>query len=321
MTEEEKAERNRELAQRIRGELRLLRIDCAVRVEGKLDADALFWSRILESVLPDLTFKIYRYANYPTGNTYGKLNVLKFKEFVGRDFILCVDSDYDYLLEKEELRHPFIFQTYVYSVENYQCYAPSLLSILKQFLSKEDIRFDFVDLMERYSSIIYQLLVYSLFSMKTDGEFNADKCGNEIGFNGVKDRESDLTNLMQNIDNQCLIWASRYDTLPEFSDFKLRISELGLTEENAYLFIRGHDLKDKAVYKLLKNIAEPLKNAEFEIRKKDRSSVGIAQYKVHLKENNLYHLLTNNINYTDCSFYQKIENDLRTAFSSHIILF
>ncbi len=314
MTPEEKAERNRAEVKRIRGELRLLRLDCAVRVEGKYDTDEIFWSHLMRNVLPDLTFKVYRYANYPTAPAFGKSNVLKFKEFAARDFILCVDSDYDYLLEKEDLNHPFIFQTYTYSVENYQCYAPSLLLILKRFLDLESVDYDFVDLMNRYSSIVHRLLVYSLFSMKIDGEFNADKCGLAIGFDSLQDIELGLIDLVQNIENQCLILAERYDALPEFSDFKLRIAELGLTESNAYLFIRGHDLKDKVIKKFLERIAEPLKNTEFENRIREIGGEGAAQYQEHLRRNSFGNLLKNNMNYTDCSFYQKIETDLRTAF-------
>lgn len=316
MTQEQKAEINRDLVRRIRGELRLLRVDCAVRVEGKHDLDEIFWSRILRKNLPNLSFKVYRYANYPTEPAFGKANVLKFKEFAARDFILCVDSDYDYLLEKEDLMNPFVFQTYVYSVENYQCYAPSLLPILKKFLDLEEADFDFVDLAERYSSIVYRLLVYSLFSMHIDGEFNADKCGNEIGFKMVRNLEDDLLSLAQDIENQCLIWAARYDGLPGFSDFKLRISELGLNEKNAYLFLRGHDVLEKVVQKFLEGIAKPFKDDEFKRRIKEGGSESAAQYDAHTKSNNFGILLKNNTNYTDCSFYQKIENDLRTVFHS-----
>ena len=255
-----------------------------------------------------------RYANYPIAPAYGKSNVLKFKEFAARDFILCVDSDYDYLLEKEDLINPFIFQTFTYSVENYQCYAPSLLPILKTFLDCEAVDYDFVDLMNRYSSIVYRLLVYSLFSMKIDGEFNADKCGQAIGFERLRDIELGLIDLVQNIENQCLVLGERYDALPEFSDFKLRIAELGLTESNAYLFIRGHNLKDKVIKKFLERIAEPLKNVEFEHRRRQNGGEGAAQYQEHLRRNSFENLLKININYTDCPFYQKIENDLRMAF-------
>ena len=50
----------------------------------------------------------------------------------GPDMIACVDADYDYLLQgatscsQKILNSPYVFHTYVYAIENYQCYAPSL---------------------------------------------------------------------------------------------------------------------------------------------------------------------------------------------------
>jgi hypothetical protein len=120
--------------------------------------------------------------------------------------------------------------------------------------------------------------------------------------------------LIFKIDNQCIIWSTRYDALPEFLDFKLRLSELGLTEKNAYLFLRGHDILEKVVQKFLEGIAEPLKNAEFARKIREVGGEGAAQYQVHLTNNSFRNLLNTNTNFTDCSFYQKIENDLREAF-------
>ena len=71
---------------------------------------------------------------------------------------------------------------------------------------------------------------------------------------------------MQSIDNQCLGFEKKYDKLSEFQFFKEKLIELGLTETNAYLFIRGHDLLENVVLKLLKYIAEPFIKTEFERR-------------------------------------------------------
>ena len=51
---------------------------------------------------------------------------------LGDDMIACVDADYDYLMQgatdqsKKVLKSPYVFHTYVYAIENFQCYAPSL---------------------------------------------------------------------------------------------------------------------------------------------------------------------------------------------------
>ena len=52
------------------------------------------------------------------------------EEILGRDMIACVDADYDYLLQgatdqsRKVLQSPYVFHTYVYAIENFQCYAP-----------------------------------------------------------------------------------------------------------------------------------------------------------------------------------------------------
>ena len=51
------ADKIAEYVRRIRQELRLLRVDCAVRVEGKKDTDAWFWSERLKKYCPKRRLK------------------------------------------------------------------------------------------------------------------------------------------------------------------------------------------------------------------------------------------------------------------------
>ncbi len=309
-------ERMAEYVKRIRADLRLLRLDCAVRVEGKKKTDEWFWSLTLSQIFLEKAFKIYRYSNLPTENSFGKQNVLQFKDFAASDYILCVDSDYDYLLENPDLQHPFIFQTYVYAVENYQCYAPNLINILRRGCDTEGGVFNFEDFINHYSKAIYPLLVYSLFSMKIDGEFTAIKCGEQIGFKKIQNLDIDLASLMQLVDNQCLDFEKKYDELSEFQLFKQRLIELGLTETNAYLFVRGHDLLENVVLKLLKHIAEPIIKTEFERRIKENGHQSASAYQTYLKNHKFENLLSNHFSFQGNLFFQKIDSDIRTSFEN-----
>ena len=313
------ADKIAEYVRRIRQELRLLRVDCAVRVEGKKDTDAWFWSETIKKVLPEKTFKVYKYSNLPTENSTGKQNVLQFKEFAAPDFILCVDSDYDYLLENPDLQRPFIFQTYVYSVENYQCYAPNLKNILQKRFDTEGVSgFDFEDFMAHYSAIIHRLLVYSLFSMKTDKQFTAFDCGQKARFFQHENIVTDLGNLAVRVDNQCIIYANKFDESLEFQNFNKRIKALGLIETNAYLFFRGHNLLENVVLKLLGIAGKFIKTAEFERRRNlTNGKQAIAAYDAFLKQNSFGNLLSNHTAFTESPFFQKIENDLLTAFGQN----
>ncbi len=56
-------------------------------------------------------------------------------DILGRDMIACVDADYDYLIQgrthqsQRILNSPYVFHTYVYAIEDFQCCAPSLHNV------------------------------------------------------------------------------------------------------------------------------------------------------------------------------------------------
>ena len=102
--------------QRMKTEVILLRLDKVVLVEGA--TDKLFWAELLDTAIRE-KYEIFPSVNHPTYDTTGKSALLKhYVQFANVDFTLCLDSDYDYLLEKPILTLPFVFQTYVYSIEN-----------------------------------------------------------------------------------------------------------------------------------------------------------------------------------------------------------
>ena len=304
--------------ERLKTELFTLRRDCIVRVEGTKPTDDAFWTKTLNYVLPNMKVLVFKTSNYPTENSAGKEDVLKFKEFAARDFILCVDSDYDYLLENPDLKRPFIFQTYVYSVENYQCYPPNLKNVLQERFNTEGVsNFDFEDFISRYSQVIHRLLVYSLYSVKTENrnnKFTVSDCGQAARFYQNENVVTNLSNLAVRVDNKCVIYADKYESLTEFQDFKRRIEVLGLTETNAYLFFRGHNLLENVIVKLLENLGLPILRTEFERR---RSLKNGKQYDDFLKENSFEKLLANHTAFTESPFFQKIESDLLTAFGQN----
>jgi len=125
-------------------------------VEG-LD-DINFWREIFKKFAPiEINPRINR------GSVNGKAAILKKICKTGKDIIICVDSDFDYLLSKFSVdaniinNHICIFQTYAYSIENLQCYANSLnelcKKISKNYLPK--IEFDFNNFLQKFSEKIY----------------------------------------------------------------------------------------------------------------------------------------------------------------------
>lgn len=85
-------------------------------------------------------------------------------EPLGRDMIACVDADYDYLMQgrthqsQRILNSPYVFHTYVYAIENFQCYAPSLHNVCVSVTLNDHRIFDFRDYFQQFSDTIFPLL-------------------------------------------------------------------------------------------------------------------------------------------------------------------
>ena len=225
--------------------------------------DISFWRSILSPFeRQGVNFDI----QLPSHNTLqkGKTAVLEFADRVGQNLVLCVDSDYDYLLQgnsdTSELinKNQYIFQTYAYSIENLKCYSEGLHLILSQSSKNDTKIFDFNELMQLYSSIAYKLFLWSVhFSLKQDTtSFTLTEFCDTIkvldkvqvsdkfasAFQGLKDRVAiKLSELERNYPND----------VNEIQSLAKKLEQLGVLPTNTYLFIQGHTIKDNVVLMFL----------------------------------------------------------------------
>lgn len=291
---------------RMQDEVFQLRLEHVILVEGK--SDVRFWEHILEQVIAH-RFKIYSYVNFPTQNTSGKRTLTRYYlPFASRGMVFCLDSDYDYLLDNQNLKRPFVFQTYVYSVENYFCYAPSLARILTIGTRVAQAEFNFEQFFSRYAVSVYDWLVCQLFDKHTNGTEPAPP----PVFSTITEPEEDLGALAQQISLQIAPQLSILKDNTGFEDFIGQLAESGLTTQNAYLFIRGHDLLEKVTLKLLKRVAEPIIEQEFS----NLSNEGKAEYTAYQKQTTFEKLLYQNLNIINCPFYERIRADIQLAFET-----
>jgi hypothetical protein len=119
-------------AQYFKDSLLLIERDIAVRIESKNDVD--FWDFTFKKALP---FKRIEFYPQSASGTKGKSGVMLLKEFADKELVLCVDSDYDYLLQNIDLQYPFVFQTHTYSIENYWSFADGLKNMLEKATDTE----------------------------------------------------------------------------------------------------------------------------------------------------------------------------------------
>ena len=277
----------------------------AVRIES--ENDEVFWRPLIEKALPNKTLKFYAFFS-ETSPTKGRPDILKYAQFGDKQLIFCVDSDGSYLLEKTILQTPFLFHTYVDGIENFWCYAEGLPEVLKKVKNTEGSSFDFSDFFSRYSDIIYPYLVYSFYSSKEKNvpkHLSRKQLGIRAGFNSIEG----FTVFQEKLQRFYADRLTPYQEDADFQTFEKRLNELGLAKENAYLFVRCHDILDRVVVPLLHHISD----AHFAVLTTNEEKVN---YKNHLESIVYSEIIRENSAFTDCLFYQWIVRDIQIAFQN-----
>lgn len=237
--------------------------------------DVFFWRSVLGRYEDDkLTFDIMlpsRNQHLDRGKKAAISNMLK---GVGRDMIACVDADYDYILQgatemsRQMLENPYIFHTYAYAIENFQCYAKGLHETCVMVTLNDHRIFNFERFLLSYSQTIWPLFVWHVvFLQRRKMTMHFDMCE----FNKVV--------VLPSVRIQNPQWAIEYlskkvrakmfqlerrfpklkDALPE-TERMLR--DLGINDSNTYLYIQGHHLFDLVVSPVVQTVCDILRNEQ-----------------------------------------------------------
>lgn len=234
--------------------------------------DVAFWRNLLSTFETDRQYfqvMLPSTTSLSKGKKTALMNVLK-PDSLGGNLIACVDSDYDFLLQgATEGSHrinssPYVFQTYVYSIENYHCYAEALHEVCVQATLNDRPLFDFVGFLRRYSLIVHPLFVWNIFfyRMRDTHSFPMHEFHNAIALGDVNIHkpEEALAKIEQQV-KQKLRRLERKFRQQQSLVKKLTVSleRLGLTSESTYLYIQGHHLTDNVVMKLLTPVCTALR--------------------------------------------------------------
>jgi hypothetical protein len=297
------------------------------------EADVPFWKDIFSKHFgqqSSIQTKIHPVSKESLAG--GKKTVLKYADGADKFLLLCVDSDYDYLFDgateqSEKIKHnPFIFQTYAYSIESYQCFAGSLQQIIVEATLCDEELVDFVEFMGNFSKIIYELFLYHCLEERRSQQTNSPSQLLSDCFHKaitiqtdkiIHTGEAELKRL-ENVVAAKLATLSEIDKT-DVDNFRQQLEPLGLTPENTYLFIQGHFLCDKVVMKLLKVVSSFLAKTKFEAYQNSHStaeerSVKCKEYQNHIKSRPIETLLLTHKNYVSCVLIQKIQADIHCYY-------
>jgi hypothetical protein len=242
--------------------------------------DEEFWRLIIENVKPNLRNKIY--FPYPSKKgTRGKDTLKKFREFVNKKFIICIDSDCEYLYDNNVWYiADYIYHTVVYSKENFQCNHFSLNEICKSLTTEN---YDFSSLLENISRRVSPLF-YVWFYFKEinynnvehlinneafarilnfqDSQF--DNIGDEnILFQNIEDRVKNILQNLKNVmDNDS--WYESIFTIDIPNIQNRLIEQYSIHPEDILSFCCGHGVLDQFVEPFMRKLITILKNLKIE---------------------------------------------------------
>lgn len=218
--------------------------------------DAVFWEKTFTHFLPDMKLNFIWASNTPSGHeTTGSAQCLKYKNYLSKQFFICIDSDYRYLLQEVGISAAnFIFQTYTYSIENHFCYAAKLNTTAEQCTGVADKIFDFEAFLLAYSQAVYEAFIWHLHFLKQgDGRtFSKDIFNRILSLNGMPGFSINNNGevIINELSTRCAAKVAELkETYPlaVIATEQAHFTTLGLTPDNTYMYVRGHNLFDLIV--------------------------------------------------------------------------
>lgn len=287
--------------------------------------DILFWRTLLGAYENEKRYFEVMLPSHETlerGKRSVLMNLLCCK--VGKDMIACVDADYDFLMQgktevsRNILENPFVFHTYAYAIENYQCYAPSLHNVCVMVTLNDRAIFNFVRFMQTFSEAIFPLFVWSIWHYRNNlyRQFSITDFNKvvELGRFNMYDPQSTINNLKHKVATRCsLLRHKNPDAKESYMALENELKELGITPETTYLYIQGHHLFDKIIVPIMNMVCGALiRERENEIRRQ-------AVHKIQLRNElscyshnvqDIPQMLKKNSGYVVSELFGRLRNDL-----------
>ena len=288
--------------------------------------DISFWRSIFSDFEDDTC---YFEVMLPSNKSLckGKKSVLmnQLGSRLGENMVACVDSDYDYLLQgvtstsRQINNSRFVFQTYAYAIENYQCYAESLHEACVMATLNDHPLVDFVNFMTLYSQIAYPLFIWSVwfYRKRNLNEFSLmDFCSFvRLDHVSVRQPQDCLIAMDKRVKNKLRDLEKKHSyALDEIESMKAEFTYLGVTPENTYMFIQGHHIMESVVMKVLTPVCNALR------REREEEIKRLAEHHTQFRnELTCYErsllpvdvVLRKHTGFKDSLVYKKLANDIR----------
>ena len=292
--------------------------------------DVLFWRMVLSEFEDETRYfevMLPSRGNLKRGKKQALMSLMHQK--VGTHMIACVDADYDYLLQGETtlskfmLSNPYVLHTYVYAIENYQCYAPGLHNVCVMSTLNDHEVFDFVDFLAQYSRIVFPLFVWSvmLYREGNYGKFTITDFNTIVSIR--HGRMSDVPNALNKLRHKVRVRVqSLQRELPgkkeDYLKTKDLLLQLGVTPETTYMYVQGHHLFNNVVVPTLQTVCDELRRErEKDIRHKSCHALQMQNElsAYNNSQSDISQMLKKSLGYTHSAPYKRLLSDVEKMLS------
>lgn len=293
--------------------------------------DIFFWRSVLSDFEDEHTeFEVMlpSKSNLNRGKKTAMMN--KLGESLGECMIACVDADLDYLLQAHTpssakmLGNPYVVHTYVYAIENYLCYAKSLHNVCVMATLNDRRIFDFEAYLRAYSEIIYELFVWLIW-LHRHGRFNDMPLTTFNNITSVDQlniyKPTDALERLRRSVNRKLAWLQQHvrEAKGKLAPLKEELAQLGVHNDNTYLFIQGHHLMENVVDAAMTPVCTILR------REREKEIKRLAGGNNQQMDNELScyshsqftasQMIRRNTLYKDCNMYEMLKEHVRRVLA------
>ncbi|CAX58632.1 conserved uncharacterized protein [Erwinia billingiae Eb661] len=290
-------------------------------------SDRLFWEGLVKSVCPGR----YRVMPYSQGGAEAKRSLEREYVNLHQDFIVGVDSDYDYLCSNrnefaEKLSTTkYVLHTFYYSRESHINSSEAINHILECFHLHTYPENQLQLSLEKYADTIYPAL--SLFSWLHNNEPQAHPenlfnivthlpDGHRLLNADLTVNENTIIEVKKKVDEYIHTYNKQINDNENYNSHLELLLQRGINKHNAHLFINGHYLLEGILLPILKMVVMAGQNQDKAWVEQNYEGEAIGQRKRqvvnHYKENcNTSTLVFQCTAYHSGFFWQRIAEKMR----------
>jgi len=228
-------------------------------------SDRLFWERLVKSVCPGR----YRVMPYSQGGAEAKRSLEREYINLHQDFIVGVDSDYDYLCSNRNefaiqlSTNQFVLHTFYYSRESYINSKEAISNILECFHLHKYPENQLLASLEKYSETIHPALCLFSWLHNVEWRLHPENLfnmairlpeGSRLLNENLTVNENTINAVKQQVDEYIHTYSSQVNDPQDYSSHLEQLKQRGINEANAHLFTDGHYLLDGILRPILKMV-------------------------------------------------------------------